>query len=90
MGHGKARGYTIGSRLIVEALVILFWVAIYFAASFLGFGPSTTLAVLGIVVLVLAALAGLDLFVLKYRCATCGLAFTRRAPAAGRGARIGR
>ena len=78
MGHGKLRGYTIGSRLIVEAVLILFWVATYFAASLLNFGPSTTGAVFGLLVLVLATLVILDFSVLKYRCSTCGLTFTRR------------
>ena len=82
MGHGKLRRYTLGSRLMVEALLILFWVAIYFAASLLNFGRSTTLAVLAILALVLASLGVLDRFVLKYRCSTCGLAFTRRELAA--------
>jgi hypothetical protein len=78
MGHGKLRGYTIGSRLIVEAVLIAFLVATYFVASLLDFGPSTTVAVLALLVLVLAGVALLDLFVLKYRCSTCGLRFTRR------------
>jgi hypothetical protein len=78
MGHGKLRGYTIGSRLIVEALLIAFLVAIYVAASLLNFGPSTSVAVVALLVLVLAGIAILDFFVLKYRCSTCGLAFTRQ------------
>jgi hypothetical protein len=78
MGHGKLRGYTIGSRLIVEALLIAFLVAIYFAASLLNFGPSTTVAVVALLVVVLAAIAFLDFSVLKYRCSTCGQTFTRR------------
>jgi len=78
MGHGKLRGYTIGSRLIVEALLIAFLVATYLAASFLNFGPSTTVAVVVLLVLVLAGIAVLDSFVLKYRCSTCGQAFTRQ------------
>ena len=84
MGHGRVRRYTIGSRLIVEAVLILFWVGVYFAASFLNFGPSTAGAVLGILALVLVALAVLDSLVLKYRCSTCGVAFTRRELAAPR------
>jgi hypothetical protein len=79
MGHGKLRGYTIGSRLIVEALLIAFVVAIYFSASFLNFGPSTTVVVIALLVLVLVGIAALDLFVLKYRCSTCGQTFTRQA-----------
>ena len=78
MGHGKLRGYTIGSRLIVEALLIAFLVATYFAASLLNFGPSTSAAVVALLVVVLASIAILDFFVLKYRCSTCGLTFTRR------------
>ena len=78
MGHGRLRGYTIGSRLIVEAVLIAFLVATYFVASFLNFGPSTTVAVVALLVLVLVGIAILDFFVLKYRCSTCGLRFTRR------------
>ena len=78
MGHGKLRGYTIGSRLIVEALLIAFLVATYVAASLLNFGPSTSVAVVALLVLVLAGIAILDFFVLKYRCSTCGLTFTRQ------------
>src|SRR5262245_2615446 len=78
MGHGKLRGYTIGSRLIVEALLIAFLVATYEAASLLDFGPSTTIAVVALLVLVLAGIVVLDFFVLKYRCSTCRLAFTRQ------------
>jgi hypothetical protein len=82
MGHGKLRGYTIGSRLIVEALLIAFLVATYLAASLLNFGPSTTVAVVVLLVLVLAGIAVLDFFVLKYRCSKCGQAFSRRELAA--------
>lgn len=78
MGHGKLRGYTIGSRLIVEALLIVFLVATYFAASLLDFGPSTSVAVIALLVAVLAGIAILDFFVLRYRCSTCGQVFTRR------------
>ena len=78
MGHGKLRGYTIGSRLIVEALLSAFLVATYLVASLLNFGPSTTVAVVALLVLLLAGIAILDLFVLKYRCSTCGLRFTRQ------------
>jgi hypothetical protein len=78
MGHGRLRGYTIGSRLVVESLLILFLVSTYLAASFLDFGPSTTVAVVALLTLVLAGIALLDFFVLKYRCSTCGQAFTRR------------
>ena len=78
MGHGRLRGYTIGSRLIVEAVLIAFLVATYFVASFLNFGPSTTVAVVALLILVLVGIAVLDFFVLKYRCSTCGLRFTRR------------
>ena len=78
MGHGKLRGYTIGSRLIVEALLIAFLVATYVAASLLNFGPSTSVAVVALLVLVLAGIAILDFFVLKYRCSTCGLTFSRQ------------
>jgi hypothetical protein len=62
MGHGKLRGHTIGSRLIVEALLIAFLVATYLAASFLNFGPSTTIAVVALLVPVLATIAVLDFF----------------------------
>lgn len=82
MGHGKLPGYTIGSRLIVEALLIAFLVAVYFAASLLNFGPSTTVVVIALLVLVLAGIAALDLFVLKYRCSMCGRGFTRKEFAA--------
>jgi len=78
MGHGKLRGYTIGSRLIVEALLIAFLVATYVAASLLNFGPSTSVAVVALLVLLLAGIAILDFFVLKYRCSTCGLTFSRQ------------
>ena len=78
MGHGKAQGYSIGSRLIVEALLIAFLVATYLVASLLDFAPSTSIAVVALLVLVLAGIAMLDYFVLKYRCATCGLKFTRQ------------
>ena len=78
MGHGRLRGYTIASRLIVEILLMLFWVAIYFAATLLNFGSSTSIAVVAILVLVLAVLVILDFSILKYRCSTCGLTFTRR------------
>jgi hypothetical protein len=82
MGHGKLRGYTIGSRLIVEAVLIAFLVGTYLVASLLNFGPSTTVAVAALLVLVLAGIAILDFFVLKYRCSTCGLTFTRKELAA--------
>ena len=82
VGHGKLRGYTVGSRLLVEALLVAFFVAIYLAASFLNFGPSTTVAVLALLILVLAGIAMLDFFVLKYRCSTCGQTFTRQELAA--------
>jgi hypothetical protein len=78
MGHGRLRRYTLGSRLIVEALLMAFWVAVYFAASFLDFAPSTSVAVIAILVVVLGALVVLDSSVLRYRCSTCGEAFTRR------------
>ena len=78
MGHGKLRGYTIGSRLIVEVLLIAFLVATYLAASFLNFGPSTSVVVLALLVLVLVGIVVLDFFVLKYRCSTCGQTFTRQ------------
>ena len=77
-GHGKLRGYTIGSRLIIEALLGAFLVATYFVASALNFGPATTVAVVALLVLALAGIAILDFFVLKYRCSACGLRFTRR------------
>ena len=78
MGHGPLRRYTVGSRLIVEALLIAFWVAVYFTASFLDFAPPTSFAVVAILVVVLIALVVLDSSVLRYRCSTCGQAFTRR------------
>lgn len=78
MGHGKLGRYTIGSRLIVEVLLFGFLIATYFAASILNFGPSTTIAVLVLLGLVLAGIAILDFFVLRYRCSTCGQTFTRR------------
>jgi len=84
-GHGKLRGYTIGSPLIVEALLIAFLVATYLAAALLNFGPSTTIAVVLLLVPLLAGIAILDFFVLKYRCSTCGLRFTRHELAARRG-----
>ncbi len=82
MGHGKLRGYTMGSRLLVEALLIAFLIATYLVASFLNFGRSTTVAVVALLVLMLAGIALLDFFVLKYSCSTCGLKFTRRELAA--------
>ena len=82
MGHGRLRGYTIASRLIVEALLIAFLGATYLAASLLNFGPSTSVAVVALLLLVLAGLVILDFSVLKYRCSTCGLTATRRELAA--------
>ena len=64
--------------MIVEALLIAFLVATYFAASLLNFAPSTTTVVVALLVLVLVGIAILDFFVLKYRCATCGQTFTRQ------------
>ena|SRR5690348_14526071 len=78
MGHGNLRGYTVGSRLIVEAVLIAFLVATYLAASFLNFGPSATVAVVALLIFVLAGIAALDFSVLKYRCSTCGQTFTRK------------
>jgi len=78
MGHGKLRGYTVGSRLIVEALLIAFVLGTYAAAWFLDFRPSTSVVVIVLLALALAGIVTLDFFVLKYRCSTCGLTFTRR------------
>ncbi len=78
MGHGNLRGYTIGSRLIVEAMLIAFLGATYLAASLLDFGPSTSVVVAALLVLLLASIAIVDFFVLKYRCSTCGLTLTRQ------------
>ena len=78
MGHGKLQGYTMGSRLIVEALLIAFLVATYLAASLLNFGPSSSVVVAALLVLALASIVTLDFYVLKYRCSTCGLTLTRR------------
>jgi hypothetical protein len=78
MGHGRLRGYTLGSRLIVEVLLIVFLVATYLTASLLNFGPSTSIAVVALLICVLAGLVILDFSVLKYRCSAYGLTATRR------------
>jgi hypothetical protein len=77
-GHGKLRGYTIGSRLIVEAL-LLAALFIYIPIAF--FMTSGAAAIVSVVVLwgaLMVGIAVLDYFVLSYRCAECGLKFTRR------------
>lgn len=77
-GHGKLRGYTMGSRLIVEALV---FAALFIYIPIAFFMASGTAAIVSVVVLWVALMAGiavLDYFVLRYRCSECGLKFTRR------------
>jgi len=81
-GHGKLRGYTIGSRLIVEALI---FAALFIYIPIAFFVASGTAAVVSLVVLWVALMVGiamLDYFVLSYRCTECGLKFTRRELAA--------
>jgi len=67
-----------GSRLIVEALV---FAALFIYIPIAFFMASGTAAIVSVVVLWVALLAGiavLDYFVLRYRCSECGLNFTRR------------
>jgi uncharacterized membrane protein len=77
-GHGKLRGYTIGSRLIVEFLLIVALLVTSVAASFVTSVPETSVLVGVIWLALLAGLVMLDFFVLSYRCSTCGLSFTRQ------------
>lgn len=77
-GHGKLRGYTIGSRLIVEIVLIVALLVASVAASFVTSGPATFVVVAIIWLALLAGLVMLDFFVLSYRCSTCGLSFTRQ------------
>ena len=82
LGHGKLRGYSIGSRLIVEALL---FAALFIYVPIAVFMASGTTAIVSVVVLWVALMAGialLDYFVLSYRCSECGLKFTRRDLAA--------
>lgn len=82
-GHGKLRGYTIGSRLIVEALlfaVLLIYIPIAF---FMAPGTAAIVSVVVLWVALMVGIAVLDYFVLSYRCSECGLKFTRRELAAG-------
>ena len=77
-GHGKLRGYTMGSRLIVEILLIVALLVASVAASFVTAGPATFVLVAVIWLALLAGLVILDFFVLSYRCSTCGQSFTRQ------------
>jgi hypothetical protein len=67
-----------GSRLIVEMLLIVALLVASVAASFVTAGSATFVLVAIIWLVLLAGLVLLDFFVLSYRCATCGLSFTRR------------
>ena len=84
LGHGKLRGYTFGSRLLVEAVLIAFLFVTYVAASAVGSGLPMYILVATLLVLVLTGIVILDFFVLKYRCSACGLTFTRQELASRR------
>ncbi len=77
-GHGKLRGYTLGSRLIVEIILIVALLAASVAASFVTSGPATFVVFAIIWIALLAGLVTLDFFVLSYRCSTCDRGFTRQ------------
>jgi hypothetical protein len=81
-GHGKLRGYTIGSRLIVEALLFAALFIYIPIAFFVASGPAAVASVVAVWIGLMAAIAILDYFVLSYRCSECGLKFTRRKLAA--------
>ena len=77
-GHGRLHGYTIGSRLIVEVLLIMALLGASVAASLVTSGRDIFVLVAVIWLALLAGLVLLDFFVLSYRCSTCGQNFTRR------------
>ena len=77
-GHGKLRGYTIGSRLIVEALLLAALFIYISIAFFMASGPAAIVSLVVLWVALMVGIAMLDYFVLSYRCSECGLKFTRR------------
>jgi len=77
-GHGRLRGYTVGSRLVVEGLLIILLVATGVVAATSTSGFAIYLVVAAIWIAGLVGIALLDFGVLRYRCATCGQAFRRR------------
>lgn len=77
-GHGKLRGYTLGSRLIVETLLFAALVIYVPIAFFMTSGSAAIASVVVLWVALIVGIAMLDYFVLRYRCAECGLKFTRR------------
>jgi uncharacterized membrane protein YdbT with pleckstrin-like domain len=81
-GHGKLRGYTIGSRLIVETLLLAALFIYLPIAFFVASGSAAVASVVVLWVVLMAGIVILDYFVLRYRCSECGLKFTRRELAA--------
>jgi hypothetical protein len=81
-GHGKLRGYTVGSRLIVEALLLAALFIYVPIAFFMASGAAAIASVVVLWVALMVGIAVLDYFVLSYRCSECGLKFTRRDLAA--------
>ena len=77
-GHGKLGGYTIGSRLIVEALLFAALVIYIPIAFFMASGTAAVVSVVVLFVSLMVGIAMLDYFVLSYRCSECGQKFTRR------------
>ena len=77
-GHGKLRGYTIGSRLIVEALLLAALFIYVPIAFFIASGPAAIVSFVVLWIALLVGIAMLDYLVLSYRCSECGLKFTRR------------
>ena len=77
-GHGKLRGYTVGSRLIVEALLFAALFIYVPIAFFMASGPAAIVSFVVLWVALMVGIAILDYFVLSYRCAECGGKFTRR------------
>jgi len=77
-GHGKLRGYAIGSRLIVEAVLFAALFIYMLIAFFMVPGPAAIVSVVVLWVALMVGIAMLDYFVLSYGCSECGLKFTRR------------
>ena len=77
-GHGKLRGYTIGSRLIVEALLFAALFIYVPIAFFTSYGSAAIVSFVVLWVALMVGIAMLDYFVMSYRCSECGLKFTRR------------
>jgi hypothetical protein len=77
-GHGKLRGYTIGSRLIMEALLLAALFIYAPIAFFMTSGPAAIVSVVVLWTILMVGIVMLDYFVLRYRCSECGLKFTRR------------